>query len=240
MKFLLVARRDLAAYLSGMYGYLIIAILVLLMGAAYNFLALGGGAKYSAQVLRDFFLIGGVATGFAAWLMSMRAIAEEKQMRTELVLHTSPIAEWQIVLGKWLAVMGMVALFIALTAHMPAMIFVNGKVSLAQIGVGYLGMLLYGAAVSAVGVFASSIVRSQLLAAVISGAIVIFLVLLWLGSQVSEGGFAELAAYAAIWDKHYQPFQKGLVGLNHVVYYLSITWLFLMLATRSLQRRRWQ
>jgi ABC-2 type transport system permease protein len=101
-------------------------------------------------------------------------------------------------------------------------------------------MLLYGGATSAVGVFASSLVRSQLLAAVLAGAIIIFLVLLWLGSQVGDGGFAEIAAYAAIWDKHYQPFQKGLLELNHVVYYLSVTWLFLLLATRSLERRRWQ
>lgn len=240
MKVLLVARRDLSAYLSGLYGYIIIAVLVLLLGAAYNFFALGGGARYSAQVLRDFFLLGGIATGLAALLMSMRTIAEEKQTRTLLVLQTSPIAEWQIILGKWLAVMAMVALFLTLTLHMPAMIFINGKVSLAQIGVGYLGMLLYGSAVSAIGIFASSIVRSQVVAAVVGAAIVLFMVLLWTGADVSEGAIGQIFAYAAIWDKHYQPFQKGLVGFQHVVYYLSVTWVFLLLATRSLERRRWQ
>lgn len=240
MKVLLVARRDLGAYLNGYYGYVIIALLTFLAGAAYNAFALGSGARYSADVLEDFFLIGGIATGFAAWLMSMRSVAEEKQTRTELVLATSPIAEWEIILGKWLAVMGMVLVFLVMTLHMPGMILVHGKVSLAQIGVGYLGMTLYGSAVAAVGVFASSLVRSQLLAAVLSGALVIFLVLLWLVAQIGDGGFSEIAAYAAIWDKHYQPFQKGLLELNHVVYYGTVTWLFLLLATRSLERRRWQ
>ena len=240
MKLLLVARRDMSAYLSSLYGYIIIAVLVLLLGAAYNFFALGGGARYSAQVLRDFFLLGGIATGLAALLMSMRTIAEEKQTRTLLVLHTSPIAEWQIILGKWLAVMGMVALFLTLTLHMPLMIFINGKVSIAQIAVGYLGMMLYGSAVSAIGIFASSVVKSQVVAAVVGAAIVLFMVLLWTGADVSEGAIGDVFAYAAIWDKHYQPFQKGLVGLQHVVYYLSVTWVFLLLATRSLERRRWQ
>lgn len=240
MKLLLVARRDLAAYLSGMYGYVIIAALVFLSGAAYNAFALGTGARYSADVLKDFLFIAGIATGFAAWLLSMRALAEEKQTRTELVLQTSPIAPWEIVVGKWLAVMGMVGVFVLLTLHMPAMIFIHGKVSVAQIGVGYLGLLLYGGAIAAIGVFTSSLVRSQVLAAVLSGGLVLFMVLLWLVSQISDGGFAEIAGYAAIWDKHFQPFQKGLLGFKHVFYYLSLIGLFLLLATRSVERRSWQ
>jgi len=240
MKLLLVARRDLAAYLSSMYGYVIIAALVFLAGAAYNAFALGTGARYSADVLKDFLFIAGIATGFAAWLLSMRALAEEKQTRTELVLQTSPIAPWEIVTGKWLAVMGMVALFVLFTLHMPAMIFIHGKVSVAQIGVGYLGLLLYGGAVAAIGVFTSSLVRSQVLAAVLSGGLVLFMVLLWLVSQISDGGFADIASYAAIWDKHFQPFQKGLLGFKHVFYYLSLIGLFLLLATRSVERRSWQ
>ncbi|TVQ91413.1 MAG: hypothetical protein EA397_10190 [Deltaproteobacteria bacterium] len=240
MKFLLVARRDLAAYLSSIQGYLIIALLVFLAGAAYNVFALGGGARYSADVLRDFFMGAGIATGFAAWLMSMRSLAEEKQTRTELVLLTSPIAAWEVVVGKWLAVMGMVSLFIVCTLHMPLMIFIHGKVSVAQVAVGYLGLWLYGGTVAAIGVFASSLVRSQVLAAVISGALVVFMVLLWLVAQIADGGFADIASYAAIWDKHFQPFQKGLLGVNHIFYYVSVTGLFLLLATRSHERRSWQ
>ena len=64
--------------------------------------------------------------------------------------------------------MGMMAVFLACTLHMPLLIFVHGKVGWDQIAIGYLGMFLYGGAVSAIGVFASSLVRSQLLAAVIS------------------------------------------------------------------------
>lgn len=240
MEFLLIARRDLTAYITGWYGPIIIAILVFLCGVAYNFSALGAGAQLSTKVLEQFFFLAGIATGFAAWLMSMRAIAEEKQTRTELVLLTSPIADWKIVLGKYLAVMGMVLLFTLCTVHMPLMIQVHGKVSLAQILVGYSGMILYGSSVAAVGVFASALVRSQLLAAVISGGFVVFFVLLWTGTAVIGGTMGEIAANAAIWDKHFQPFQKGDLAFVHVFYYISFTWVFLLLATQALGRRRWQ
>jgi len=240
MTFLLVARRDLSAYLSGWYGPIIVALVVFVWGLLYNFVALGSGPRYSADVLESFFMFGGYATGTAAWLMSMRSIAEEKQTRTELVLLTSPIPEWQIVFGKYLAVMGMMAIFLLCTLHMPLMIFVHGKVGWDQIGIGYLGMLMYGGAVAAIGVFASSLVRSQLLAAVISLAMIAFFNLVWLGAPIIGGAIGDLFAYTAMFDKHYQPFQKGTLGLTHVVYYVTVSWVFLLLATRSLERRRWQ
>lgn len=240
MTFLLVARRDLAAYLSNLYGPIIIALVVFLWGLLYNAFALGSGPRYSTEVLENFFMFGGYATGTAAWLMSMRSIAEEKQTRTELVLLTSPIPEWQIVFGKYLAVMGMVAIFLVCTLHMPLLIFVYGKVGWDQIAIGYLGMLLYGGAVSAVGVFASSLVRSQLLAAVISLAMIAFFNLVWLLAQIVGGTTGAFFEHMAMFDKHYQPFQEGSLGLYHVVFYVSFCWLFLLLATRSLERRRWQ
>ncbi|MFK7927207.1 MAG: ABC transporter permease [Myxococcota bacterium] len=240
MRFLLVAKRDLSGYLSGLYGPVILALFVFLTGLFYNGFALGVAPKLSADVLEEFFFIGGIGTGLVAVFLAMRSVAEEKQTRTELVLATSPIAEWQVILGKWLAVVAMVGLFLVCTMHMPAMILVNGKVSLAQIGVGYAGMLLYGSAVAAIGVFASSLVRSQLLALVLSAGLVLFMVLLWMISAVTDGAFSDIAQYAAIWDKHYEPFKEGTFALTHVVYYVTVTWLFLLLATRSLERRRWQ
>ena len=240
MTFLLVARRDLASYLSGLFGPVVIAVVVFLWGLLYNFIALGSGPRYSTDVLEAFFMFGGYATGIAGWLLSMRTIAEEKQTRTELVLQTSPIPEWQIVFGKYLAVMAMLAIFLVFTLHMPLMIFVHGKVGWDQIAVGYLGMFLYGSAVTAIGVFTSSLVRSQVLAALLSLAGIAFFNLMWQVAPVIGGTMGDVAAYAAMFDKHYQPFQNGVLAVPHLVYYGVFTWVFLLLATRSLERRRWQ
>lgn len=246
MKTLLVARRDLGAYFNGLYGYVIIAVLLVVTGLLFNGYALlgafsGSGGVRSAEALESFFTFACFSTGVTAWLLSFGTVAGEKERRTDLVLFTSPLSDVQIILGKYLAVMAMVALYLVLTMHMPLMIFIYGKVSIAQIGVGYLGLLLYGSVGASIGLFGSSLVRNQILAALVSLALLAVMIMLWLVSQVAgEGVAARVFEYAAIYDKHFQPFSEGLLGLDSVLYYLSLTWLFLLLATRSLERRRWR
>lgn len=246
MKFLLVARRDLGAYFNGIYGYVIIALLLVVTGLLFNGYALlgafsGSGGVKSATALESFFTFACFSTGVTAWLLSFGAVAGEKERRTHLVLFTSPLSDVQIVVGKYVAVMAMVAVYLLLTLHMPLMIYLYGKVSVAQIGVGYLGLLLYGSVGASIGLFGSSLVRNQILAALISLSLLAVMIMLWLVSQIAgEGVVASIFEYAAIYDKHFQPFSEGLLGLDSVVYYLSLTGLFLLLATRSLERRRWQ
>jgi len=240
MRTFLIAKRDFSAYLHGFYGYLIIAALLLIQGVLYQAFALGGGARYSAEVLQLFFMTATWATGFAGWLLSMRAIAEERQTRTEMVLQTAPISDGQIILGKYLAVMGMIGLFIVCTTHMPAMILIHGKISYSQVLVGYSGLFLYGSATAAIGIFASSLVRTQVAAVVLSGGMIALLALIFWIASLTEPPFAALFENIALFNKHMPPFHEGLLRFEHVVYFASVTWLFLALATQVLQWRRWQ
>ena len=107
-------------------------------------------ARYSHEVLEDFFYLSGGFAIAASILLTMRTIAEERANQTDVLLTTSVLSEGEIVAGKWSAAMGMVTLLTALTAYMPALIFVNGKVAIAHILVGYLGILALGSAVSAI------------------------------------------------------------------------------------------
>ena len=77
-------------------------------------------------------------------LLSMRTLAEERQDGTDVLLQTSVVTDFQIVLAKYTAAMGMLLLLLALTIYLPMLVFVNGKVSWAHIGVGYLGLALFG------------------------------------------------------------------------------------------------
>lgn len=246
MKALIVARRDLGAYFNSIYGYIIIALLLGVTGLLFNVWALtgalfgSGGGVESAKALEQFFQFGAFTTAITAWLLSFGSVAGEAERRTELVLMTSPISDGQVILGKFLAVMAMVVVYVGLTIHMPLMILLYGKVSLAQIGVGYLGLVLYGGVAASIGIFGSSLVRNQILAALLSLAALAVMILLWIVSTQSDGAFAQIAAYAAIYDKHYLPFAEGLLGYQHVFYFVSLIALFLVLATRSLERRRWR
>jgi ABC-2 type transport system permease protein len=219
---------------------MIIAALLMIQGVLYQAIALGGGARYSAEVLNLFFVTATWATGFAGWLLSMRSIAEERQTRTEMVLHTAPISDTQVILGKYIAVMGMVGLFVICTLHMPAMILIHGKVSYSQVFVGYTGLLLYGSASAAIGIFASSLVRTQVAAVVLSGGLIAMLALVFWLASLTEPPFSYLFEHIALFNKHMPPFHEGLLSFEHVVYFLSVTWLFLTLATQVLQWRRWQ
>lgn len=237
---LLVARRDLGAYLHGFGGYVIVAAVLFVTGLLFQTRGLGGGALYSHEVLETFFENSGGLVMISGILFTMRSLAEERQLGTDVLLETSPISEVQVVVGKWLAAMLVMGGMLALTAYMPALIFVNGKVSLAHIGVGYLGLLLLASATTAIGIAASSLFRTQLPAGILAGVAVVTLLLGWLLADLTEPPFSEILAYGAYWDKHYTEFMTGRLHLRSVVYYLTLTFAFLLGATKVLEGRRWR
>ena len=174
----------------------------------------------------------------AGILLTMRLIAEERQTGTLVLLQTAPIRAADIVLGKFLGAFGFLTVLTLLTVYMPALIFVHGKVSIAQIAVGYAGVLSLGAATIAVGTFATSMARNQLVAAIAGAGLIVFLLLGWLIGQMTEPPLSGVFSYVALFDRHYQPFMKGRLNTESVVYYLSISFAFLLLAIRTLQLRR--
>jgi ABC-2 type transport system permease protein len=240
MSVLQIAWRDLSGYLTSLYGYAIIAIILFIDGLLFNALVLGGDAEYSTEILRRYFYLTFGCTMFAAWLLSMRSVAEERQNGTVTVLQSSPVKDWQIILGKWLAVMGMMTVFLVCTLHMPTLIVVNGKVAWAHVAVGYAGLFCVASAATAIGVFGSALAPSQEAAVFTSGTLLVVMLAAWMLSNISEPPLAEIVEYVALYEKHFQPFEKGSLMLSHVVYYGSITWLFLLLATRAFEWRRWR
>jgi gliding motility-associated transport system permease protein len=240
VKALLIARRDLAGYLRSPAGYIIIAAVLLIDGLLFNVDALGGAAKPSAEVLERFFYFSSGTTMIACVLLSMRLLAEERQTGTLTLLFTSPVRESEIVFGKYLSALALFAGMTLLTLYMPALIFVNGKVSIGHIVSGYVGLLLLGSATLAIGIFGSSLAKSQVLAAVVSAAIVVTMLLFWLIGQAADPPFKEVFAALALHNRRFLDFQRGIVELGDVVYYLSVTYVFLLATTKVLESRRWR
>jgi ABC-2 type transport system permease protein len=242
MNALIIARRDLASYLHGYSAYLIIACLLLFNGLFFYAFALGSeDSRYSHEILENFFYL---SWGFAvatAVLLTMRSLADEHALGTEVLLRTSIVTDGEIVLGKWLAAMGVVGLYVGLTLHMPLMIFVNGKVSVGHLVVGYLGVLLGGAVASALGVFCSALFRNQLAAGVIGGLVAIYMaVISWMLADQTSPPFSDVIAYTAIFNQHFVPFMEGRLSLAATTYHLTLGALFLTLSTLVLNGRRWE
>src|SRR5213076_2323755 len=101
----------------------------------------------------------------AAVALSVRLLAEERQQGTMVLLHTSPVRDAEIVAGKFLSAFVFLAAITLASVYMPLLILVHGKIAFAQVAVGYLGLLLLGAAALSIGLFASSLTRHQLVAA---------------------------------------------------------------------------
>ncbi|HEX7671408.1 MAG TPA: ABC transporter permease, partial [Polyangiaceae bacterium] len=201
-KALLIARREMGAYARSPLGAVIVAGALLIDGILFYYWGLSQ-KMLSAEVLSEFFYAASGITMAASLILSMRLIAEERQTHTFTLLNTAPIHDWEIVLGKYLSALGMVAILTLLTLYMPALIFVNGKVSFGHIAVGYLGLLLVGSATIAMGLFASALTKSQVVAAIVGAAILAALILLWILASAVEPPLNEFLSAMAF---HHQNF----------------------------------
>lgn len=236
----LIARRELGAYLRTWSGYLVLAGCLAVNGLLFNAFALGAGARRSSEVLSDFFYYSSGMTIVAAILLSIRLLAEERQSGTLSLLYSSPVRDGEIVLGKFLSGMAFLGLYILLTLYLPALVMVHGKVSAGQIGAGYLGLLLLGSATLAIGTFGSSLTRSQVVAAILTTCLVVAMLLCWLLARVTDRPLSGIFTALSLHGMHFQPFQKGVVHLRDVVFYGLVTYVALFSATRVLEARRWK
>ena len=237
---LLIARRELRAYLRAPFGYIVAAAMLLVDGLLFQGYALGATPRLSAEVLHDFFYFASGTTMVASILLSMRLLAEERQTGTLVLLNTAPLHDVQIVAGKFISAFVFVALLTALSVYMPLLILVNGKVSAGHIAVGYLGLLLLGAATVAIGLFASALARSQVLAAIIGAGVLVTMLLLWLVARVTDPPLNGFLAALALHNERQNAFMTGMLRFENVVYYLAVTYFFLLAATKTLEARRWR
>jgi ABC-2 type transport system permease protein len=236
---LLIARREFYAYLRSPLGASIIAASLLIDGLWFHLMGLSK-PLLSAEVLSEFFYGASAPTMIAAIVLSMRRVAEERQTGTFTLLNTAPVRDAEIVLGKFLSAFAMLALLTVLTLYMPLLILVNGKVSWGQVAVGYLGLLLLGSASTAIGLFASSLARSQVVAAIVAAVIMAVLILLWLVARAVEAPLNIVLSSLALHHENFRPFMQGILDLRGVVYYVAVTYFFLLASTKTLEARRWR
>jgi ABC-2 type transport system permease protein len=238
---LLVAGRELGAYLRSPLGYVVAAASLLIDGILYYAFVLGAGQqRLSAEVLMNFFYYASGTTMIAAVALSIRLLAGERENGTLVLLNTAPIKDAEIVAGKYLAALAFLAGMTLLTLYMPALIFVNGKVSIGHIAVGYLGLFLLASAALSVGLFASAIARTQVIAAIVGAALLGTMVLLWAAAKVTDPPVSSLVSGLALHHEHFKPFMTGVLKLENVAYYLGVSYFFLLSATKTLEARRWR
>lgn len=230
----LIARRDLQALAGSWWAWALAASALLIDGLLFNALAMSAKPRPSADVLADLFYILFGTTTAVTILLSMRTLTEERSRQTLTLLQTAPVAPWQVIAGKYTAIMTTITAITASTAYLPALIMINGKLTLGQVGAGYLGVLCVASAAAAITIFCSSLTRSQLAAAALATAIVSALTTTWLIARVSGPPFDELLVAVSFFDANFRSFMNGRVALSDLTYYLCVTALGLTWASARL------
>jgi len=236
----IIFRRELSAYFHSPFSWVLACLALLITGILFQAQALSG-EQLSATVLEKFFwamsgipLIGGI-------LLSFRLISEERQTHSLVLLNTSPVRDTEIVVGKFFAAFVYLGIIIALTLYMPILIKVNGKITTAQILVGYIGLLLLGGATLAIGMFASALAKQQIVAGVVAFAILALMVLLFPFAKKLDEPVRSTLQDLDLWWVHYQTgFMRGVLNLKDIVYYMAVTYFFLLLSVKTLEAKRWQ
>ena len=161
-------------------------------------------------------------------LLTMRLFSEEKKIKTDELLYTSPISINQIILGKYFASLFVLIVMLLLTGILSLLTFVYGNPELKPILIGYLGLFLMGAAFVAVGIFFSSVTENQIVAAVLTfGSLLLF----WI--------WREILNYISFFQ-HFDDMTKGILDTTDLVYYISFIFLGLFLTHSVIQSRKWR
>lgn len=236
----IIYKRELGRYLRSPIGWIIAAAALLVEGILFQSQALSG-EQLSAIVLERYFYYASGIPLFCGVLLAFRLLAEERQNHSMVLLKTSPIRDTEIVLGKFFAALTFLAIIFVLSIYMPLLVKVNGKITFAQIFVGYFGMFLLGSATLAIGIFASSLTRHQIVAALLGAVFVLIMCMLFPLAKRLDSPVRDVLEQVDLWWIHFQNgFMRGILNLKDVIYYLAVTYFFLLLAVKTLEAKRWQ
>ncbi len=250
---LLICQKELKSYFASPIAYAVMALFGLIFGFAFytatkqmmqmTFQAqmMGGpqNMNVNEQVIRPLLGFAGTIALFLIPMITMRLVAEEKRTGTIELLLTSPVTDLEIILGKWLGAMALYACVLGMSVINVALLFLWGKPDLKPVLVAYLGLLLQGGCLLAIGTFVSTLTRNQ----IVAGGVTFFVsLLLWLLSWYTafdSSATAQVISYLSI-VTHMENFTKGVLSSKDVVFYLSLIFFSLFLTTRSMESLRWR
>jgi gliding motility-associated transport system permease protein len=276
---LAIAGREVRTYFTSPLAYVVIGVFLLLSGYIFwaslvRFselcLRFASNPYFSSQlnvndmVVRPLFGTMGIIFLLLLPVVTMRLLAEERKAGTAELLFTSPVTSGQVVLGKYLGAATLLLVMIGVTLTYPILISNSGAApDMKPTFVGYLGVLLMGLALLAIGLFFSALTDNQIVAAVSAfGAFLMLWVIDWMASSATVTlGAIMNSVTLGLWEKvglgtggpslgdllgslsiigHLNDFRKGLLDAQHVIFYVSVIFMALFVTQRVLESRRWR
>ncbi len=241
-----IFKREFEAYFKSPLGYIFLALF--LAFSALVFFATN--VNYGTTIMTQYFMSICYIFVVAVPLLTMKLFSEERKLKTDQLLLTAPVKVTEIVMGKFLSAMAVLGIAIGITLLYLVFMALYGNPAVVQSLVGYLGVLLYGAMLTAMGMFISTLTQSQVVAAIATLALVGFLsfagglridfTTLFTGAFSFLGTFLNGALAFIDINARISDFAAGTLNIVPLVYFLSITALFILLTVRVIEKRRWR
>lgn len=232
---LAICQREFKAYFNSPVAYFVIAIFLVMVGILF-FIPFFSQDKVS---MRDFFGLVPFLMIFFAPAITMRLIAEERRAGTIELLITMPVRDADVIVGKFLAALGLFVVALILTLPYAISISTLGDLDWGPVIGGYIGLLFLGSAYLALGLLASSWSENQIVSFVIAMFLSMFFLMVDRFMAFLPNTIAPIVEYISF-GAHIRNAARGLIDSRDVIYFLSFTGLALVLAFRSLESRRWR
>ncbi len=233
-----IFKREMRAYFSSPIGYIFMAVFLAISGAIFSVFTVGSSSTDSS----GYFVFILFVFTILIPLLTMKLFSEERKMKTEQILLTSPVSIFGMVFGKFLAAF---TVFFGTFALSCAVNFITlrqiaGKpLNFAGIFGNIVGILLIGAAFISIGIFMSSLTENQLVSAVTTIGIILFMLLIsFLPVYINSPTLREIVRFFSVVDR-FSVFTGGVFSLSGISYFVSISIVFLFLTTRIYEMRRW-
>jgi ABC-2 type transport system permease protein len=230
-----IIQREFESYFNTMVGYIFVAICMLVCGVFFTSTNIIGGSASFVSVVSSV----SYALILITPILTMRSFAEERKSKSDQLLLTAPVSIPGIVMGKYLSAMLVLLITLGATLVFPISLALFGEPYWSEILLGYIGMALLGGTFIAIGLFISSITENQLTACILTLGLLFFL---WLSdslipSLTNETLYTILRALSLYGQ--FSAFTNGVLNVATIVYFLSVTFLFLFFAAKAVERRRW-
>ena len=232
---LVISRREIRTYFNSPVAYIVVTVFTVITG--YLFFTQLFLEKQAE--LRQLFGFMPFLFMFMVPAVTMRLLADERSSGTLELLSTMPVRDWEVVVGKFLAALALVCTAVGLTLAFAITVRLLGPLDRGPAIGGYIGLVLMGGAFVAIGVMCSAFTRNSIVAFIAAFGISFALYLFGKLTQFMPESLQPIVSFLSI-DGHFENISRGVIDTRDVVYYLSIISACLLLATTSLDSRRWK
>jgi len=230
-----IYRKEIRGFVLTPIGAVFIGGFLFFMNLVFNMMNIRPatsdmGATFSMMLLAIVILVP---------ILTMRLFSEEFKMRTDQILLTAPINVREIVLGKFLASLSVFLMALVLTLLYPMVLSVYGNPVFASILGNYVAIVFVASAFISIGLFISSLTENQLISCVMS--LILFLFIYFFLDQLSLFGAvgSQIAKYISFTSRYSSGFAQGIFPLGDIMFYLSVTIVFLFLTIRVIEKKRY-